>query len=272
MFLRVLEYYSGILILTTNRVGSFDEAIKSRVHCALYYPLLGKAQTFKIWQMNIKTLEERNATVDPRLRVQFNAREIEDFARSHWKTGNKSNRWNGRQIKNAFQTAVSLADWDSIKRESPNGPLLEAAHFRKVAEASEHFDMYLKKTRRSDQDRARENDQRNDDDHDDHDDDDEKTTDSELERWPVSKRISSSKAKKKAKHEKLSSKKGKKSKPRAAEPSSEEEESGETGSDIGTSSCGSAIESESEAEEPPASPVKAVKKANKKKQSKSRRE
>ena len=31
VFLRVLEYYEGILILTSNRVGTFDEAFKSRI-------------------------------------------------------------------------------------------------------------------------------------------------------------------------------------------------------------------------------------------------
>ncbi|KAL8831184.1 MAG: hypothetical protein Q9170_005412 [Blastenia crenularia] len=31
VFLRILEYYDGILILTTNRVGMFDEAFKSRI-------------------------------------------------------------------------------------------------------------------------------------------------------------------------------------------------------------------------------------------------
>ncbi|KAK6066828.1 hypothetical protein SCUP234_11884, partial [Seiridium cupressi] len=31
VFLRVLEYYEGILILTSNRVGIFDEAFKSRI-------------------------------------------------------------------------------------------------------------------------------------------------------------------------------------------------------------------------------------------------
>jgi hypothetical protein len=29
VFLRVLEYYAGILFLTTNRVGDFDEALAS---------------------------------------------------------------------------------------------------------------------------------------------------------------------------------------------------------------------------------------------------
>lgn len=36
VFLRMMEYYTGLLFLTTNRVGSFDEAFKSRIHISLY--------------------------------------------------------------------------------------------------------------------------------------------------------------------------------------------------------------------------------------------
>jgi hypothetical protein len=36
VFLRMLEYYKGLLFLTTNRVGTFDEAFKSRVHISLF--------------------------------------------------------------------------------------------------------------------------------------------------------------------------------------------------------------------------------------------
>ena len=36
VFLRMLEYYKGLLFLTTNRVGAFDEAFKSRVHISLF--------------------------------------------------------------------------------------------------------------------------------------------------------------------------------------------------------------------------------------------
>ena len=38
VFLRVLEYYAGILFLTTNRIGDFDEAFTSRIHMRLFYP------------------------------------------------------------------------------------------------------------------------------------------------------------------------------------------------------------------------------------------
>ncbi|KAK7999451.1 hypothetical protein PG990_012051 [Apiospora arundinis] len=48
VFLRVLEYYDGILILTTNRVGIFDEAFKSRIQLALHYENLEKPQRYYI--------------------------------------------------------------------------------------------------------------------------------------------------------------------------------------------------------------------------------
>lgn len=48
-FLRVLEYYEGILILTSNRVGTFDEAFKSRIQLALHYKNLSVDQRQRIW-------------------------------------------------------------------------------------------------------------------------------------------------------------------------------------------------------------------------------
>jgi hypothetical protein len=156
--LRVLEYYSGILILTTNRVGEFDEAIKSRVHCALYYPPLDKKNTLKVWKMNLDRLDRQNSSADSKLHIQFERKEIEEFAKAHWKDGN---RWNGRQIKNAFQAAVALADWDNLKEntadktETKTSPHLRYKHFDTVAVASAHFEHYLMEVRSSDQQRAR---------------------------------------------------------------------------------------------------------------------
>ncbi|KAL9116542.1 MAG: hypothetical protein Q9187_006934, partial [Circinaria calcarea] len=57
VFLRVLEFYSGILFLTTNRVGILDEAFKSRIHVSLYYPPLSKKQTLAIFGVNIRRLQ-----------------------------------------------------------------------------------------------------------------------------------------------------------------------------------------------------------------------
>ncbi|KAI0485578.1 P-loop containing nucleoside triphosphate hydrolase protein [Xylaria cf. heliscus] len=49
VFLREIEYYQGILFLTTNRVGQFDDAFMSRIHVVIHYPDLGEAEQKKIW-------------------------------------------------------------------------------------------------------------------------------------------------------------------------------------------------------------------------------
>ena len=49
VFLRKLEYYQGIVFLTTNRVTSFDPAIVSRVHFPLRFENLKKVSRQNIW-------------------------------------------------------------------------------------------------------------------------------------------------------------------------------------------------------------------------------
>ncbi|KAF6831645.1 hypothetical protein CMUS01_07262 [Colletotrichum musicola] len=71
VFLRVLEYYEGILFLTTNRVGTFDEAFKSRIHMSLYYPPLNHIQTSKIWKTNIKKVQENGIEIDSKAILQY---------------------------------------------------------------------------------------------------------------------------------------------------------------------------------------------------------
>lgn len=50
IFLRVLEYYEGIMFLTTNRVQTFDAAFQSRIHISLEYPELDKPARKAIWR------------------------------------------------------------------------------------------------------------------------------------------------------------------------------------------------------------------------------
>jgi SpoVK/Ycf46/Vps4 family AAA+-type ATPase len=64
VFLRVLEYYNGILILTTNRIGTFDEAFKSRVQLALHYPPLDEKGREEIWHNFMRALRKAEEIVD----------------------------------------------------------------------------------------------------------------------------------------------------------------------------------------------------------------
>jgi len=54
-------------------------------------------------------------------------------------------RWNGRQIRNAFQTAFALAEYQATFCENPSGvrTILNANHFEAVANAAMAFDGYL---------------------------------------------------------------------------------------------------------------------------------
>ncbi|KAK6410422.1 hypothetical protein LTR95_018210 [Oleoguttula sp. CCFEE 5521] len=135
VFLRMLEYYSGILFLTTNEVGVFDDAFKSRIHLALYYDRLKLDQTIKIWKVNLKNLRINHPN------IQFERGAILEWASDLW-TQTQQNPWNGRQIHNAVRTAAALAAF------KPDGPMkLKRGHFRKIEEASKMFDQYLEDTR-----------------------------------------------------------------------------------------------------------------------------
>ena len=42
VFLRQLEYFQGVMILTTNRVTAFDDAVQSRIHLGIKYEALSE--------------------------------------------------------------------------------------------------------------------------------------------------------------------------------------------------------------------------------------
>ncbi|KAK8034124.1 hypothetical protein PG993_009119 [Apiospora rasikravindrae] len=160
VFLRVLEYYNGILFLTTNRVGTLDEAFKSRVHLSLYYPALDKAQTQDIIRMNLdrlRTIEEQRAKITGRMPLFIEEKDICNFSAQHFEKhrGNDgAGRWNGRQIRNAVQIAASLAWYDRKTSTEPGAdkaqPVLDSRHFRTVEATMTLFEGYMAKTKGGD--------------------------------------------------------------------------------------------------------------------------
>ncbi|KAM7201768.1 hypothetical protein V8F20_004729, partial [Naviculisporaceae sp. PSN 640] len=112
IFLRTMEYYPGILFLTTNRPGALDEALNSRVHISLAFSDLGRRQTLDIFNMNIKRcrrIADQRATVPGEPELVIHRKEIEDFAAYEFDNSGPAPFWNGRVIRNAFQIAMSLA-------------------------------------------------------------------------------------------------------------------------------------------------------------------
>lgn len=148
VFLRTLEYYPGVLFLTTNRPGVLDEAVKSRVHMIFKYPALGWAETMEVFRLNLrmlKRMEQDGADVLGTEMMDVRDGEIEQFAYGHFAEKPKQ-RWNGRQIRNAFQIARSLAHFEYESNKSRGDPdaklYIGARHFRTVAEATMAFDEY----------------------------------------------------------------------------------------------------------------------------------
>ncbi|PGH01801.1 hypothetical protein AJ80_08968 [Polytolypa hystricis UAMH7299] len=123
VFLRVLEYYDGILILTSNRVGTFDEAFKSRIQLALHYESLNKSQRLKIWRnffAHLRSFTEENIDFDD---IDCALQEL------------VGQELNGRQIRNAITTARQLAKF--------NGVTMSSEHLKRVIKVSRKFDTYL---------------------------------------------------------------------------------------------------------------------------------
>ena len=60
IFLRGLEYYEGILFLTTNRVSNIDAAFQSRIHISLDYPNLTVSAGRTIWENFLEMGKEKH--------------------------------------------------------------------------------------------------------------------------------------------------------------------------------------------------------------------
>ncbi|KAI1632274.1 hypothetical protein F4809DRAFT_656619 [Biscogniauxia mediterranea] len=94
IFLRTLEYFSGVLFLTTNRVDSFDRAFQSRIHLALKYRPLDAPARARLWGLFLA----RTPGFCP---AEWPEHAVAALAAAH--------DLNGRQIKNAVRTAHALA-------------------------------------------------------------------------------------------------------------------------------------------------------------------
>lgn len=92
IFLRLLEYYKGIMILTTNRMRSMDTAFESRVDITLSYNALNEVDRRKVWSNFVATFDAEDFDIS-----------YDDLAKlASWE-------FNGRQIKSAIKTARILA-------------------------------------------------------------------------------------------------------------------------------------------------------------------
>jgi hypothetical protein len=83
IFLRLLDYYQGILFLTTNRPDVLDHAVLSRVMLKLAYPDLDHEARQAIWQtmLDAAGLTLSEGTVAELAEPNFNGRQIRNLTR-----------------------------------------------------------------------------------------------------------------------------------------------------------------------------------------------
>lgn len=100
VFLRTVEYYRGILFLTTNRVGMFDDAFISRIHIVIHYENFTDEYRRQVWTQFFTKLEsERRKEIgvsrsaknyvlhDPEMQcIKWNGREIRNGKREFLKS------------------------------------------------------------------------------------------------------------------------------------------------------------------------------------------
>ena len=135
-FLRCLEYYQGVLFLTTNRVGAFDDALLSRVNVVLHYDF-DELKRQDVWATFFRKLERERGQL---IKVPYSTRE---YVRHD--PDLKRLEWNGREIRNAFQMAVALAEYTD-ERDPEDGLIaLQDLHFQQVVRMSSNFRHYLRK-------------------------------------------------------------------------------------------------------------------------------
>ncbi|KAH7406173.1 P-loop containing nucleoside triphosphate hydrolase protein [Phaeosphaeria sp. MPI-PUGE-AT-0046c] len=94
VFLRRLEYFQGVLVMTTNRKRTIDAAFDSRIHFKLHYGDLSVESRSAIWKNCLDNVPSAMS------KSEIKEADLKKLA---------SLKLNGRQIKNAVSCAVSIA-------------------------------------------------------------------------------------------------------------------------------------------------------------------
>ena len=92
IFLRILEYYEGILFLTTNRVDNIDAAFQSRIHVSMQYEDLSETSRLHVWK-NFLGVGKGGGK-------GFSEKDLKQLS---------THKMNGREIKNVLKTSQLLA-------------------------------------------------------------------------------------------------------------------------------------------------------------------
>lgn len=119
VFLKQLEYFSGIVFLTSNRVMVFDKAMKSRIHLALEYKPPSHEMRRRIWMQSLSSIPPEEIDMDIE-------EDLDEFVQEDL---------NGREISNSVGTARTLARFKRAK--------LTVEHLHTVLETRREFERSL---------------------------------------------------------------------------------------------------------------------------------
>jgi SpoVK/Ycf46/Vps4 family AAA+-type ATPase len=143
IFLRVLEYYDGNMILTTNRVQTFDPAFQSRILISIDYKELTVESRRTVWANFLKQhdstqtaarakVPEGSGEDDKESREQHLKRTLpHEISQADLDNLARTLTLNGRQIKNVLKTAQLLA----LRR----GEGLNKEHIKLVLKVTQHL-------------------------------------------------------------------------------------------------------------------------------------
>lgn len=124
VFLRMLEYYRGIVFLTTNRLGTMDTAFQSRVSLGIKYGPLTTEQRKQIWRNLLEMLGP--SEIEGRQDIISHLDEMKE-----WKL-------NGRQIRNILSMARSIAFTEEGRRGS-----MRFRHIEEMMTQTRKFEDYF---------------------------------------------------------------------------------------------------------------------------------
>lgn len=154
-----MEYFKGLFFLTTNRIGQIDDAFLSRVSLVVGYEPLTDDKRKQIWNGFFAKLQ---SDMDRRKKEgKTPIIEVNRYAKQYLIQDPevKELQWNGRDIRNAFQTAISLARFRAAQENGGAGSDIidvDVDHFKSVVQMSKSFHKYMDSiTGKGEADRAR---------------------------------------------------------------------------------------------------------------------
>lgn len=121
ILLRELEYFQGVLIMTTNRIVSVDYAVQSRIHYAVRFNELDISQIEQIWKTFRRQLNESNCSKSEQTKI--------DTWFAIAKTQLKNSKFTGRDIRNVFIIA-QLLGYPAITKDNIEKAVNQTQSFR----------------------------------------------------------------------------------------------------------------------------------------------